>query len=81
MTNNLERRCWHLKKRGGNNGRYLRRLLREKSLPNLDKTLWAMQIDGVHAEVLMMYRAFSWKVHGGVDTLFRDLDRELRLWS
>ena len=40
-----------------------------------------MQIDGVHAEVLMMYGAFSWKVHGGVDTLFRDLDRELRLWS
>ena len=28
-----------------------------------------------------MYGAFSWKVHGGVDTLFRDLDRGLRLWS
>lgn len=28
-----------------------------------------------------MYGAFSWKVHGRVDTLFRDLDRGLRLWS
>ena len=64
MMNNLERRCWHLRKRGGNNDRYLRRLLREKSLSNLDKILWAMQIDGVYVEALMLYGTFSWKVHG-----------------
>ena len=40
-----------------------------------------MQIDGVHAEVLMKYTTFSWKFHGGVAAVSQDLGKTTPLDS